>query len=41
MMSHSNVEKDLSRNEYLNLNLEYNTSLTAASHKMYQNKLKA
>ena len=40
MMSHANVEKDLSRNEYLNLNLEYNISLTAASPKILQNKLK-
>ena len=29
-MSHSHVEKDLSRNENFELNLEQNTSLTAA-----------
>ena len=30
MISYTNVDKDLDRNEHLNLNLEKNTSLTAA-----------
>ena len=34
MMSYSHVEKDLNRNEHLNLKLEYNISLTAASPKI-------
>ena len=34
MMSCSHVEKDLNRNEHLNLKLEYNISLTAASPKI-------
>ena len=30
MMTYSHVEKDLNRNDHLNVNLESNTSLTAA-----------
>ena len=40
MMSfpHAHVEKDLNRNEHLNLNLRRNTSLTDASHKIKEPK---
>ena len=46
MMSYSHVEKDLNRNEHLNLNLEQNTSLTAPCFSQnnfcfIQNKLRA
>ena len=46
MMNYSHVEKDLSRNEHLNLFLEWNTSLTAAFFSQnnicfFQNKLRA
>ena len=45
MMSYFHVEKDLNRNEHLNLNLEQNTPLTAAcffqnNFCFSQNKLK-